>query len=104
MIVYGYIIDRDKNWNLDFDDLDLPEGVVFYGGYSVGGYDPEMATLGITLAGRDFLFNPTALNSLNTEPTAEQIETMENFEIPEEYKEIVISSAPEVLIYDPTDD
>lgn len=104
MIVYGYVINMDRNRKLDLDDLDLPEGIQFYTGYSVGAYSPEMATLGITLDPKDFLFNPIALKKLNIKPTADQYRIMDNFEIPDKYKELFVDDVPEVLIYDPTDD
>jgi len=104
MIVYGYIINTSINLELDLDELDMPKGVTFYGGYSCSSYTPEMATLGIILDTKDFLFNPIALNNLNIKPTADQYRIMDDFEIPDKYKELFVSEISEVLIYDPTDD
>lgn len=117
MVIYGIKLDfDDSGWDLqeeldDLDNTDFPN-VVLVSGYSVSGYEPEMAVYGIRLDSGSTLFNPTTLSDLIT--ASEKLTEDHIVELAKALKaanlitsrlrRMSLSETPEIYIFEETDD
>jgi hypothetical protein len=110
MIAYGFIVDLDKLKGKKRDKfchfMDRETDLEFITAYSVGAYEPNMAVVGVTVDVTNFLFNPVPLRKLDMQMPDTDKFRVDSFDLKtvSEWIECFVTSEPELIVFDPTDD